>query len=124
MYLDNDKLKQWIFLIALFVLGGFVFYLLSGFLSAFLGAVVFYILLRNPFFYLTEKAKRKWNRNLAVVLLMFISFLVLVMPVLLVSVMLSSKVSYIIMHYRDILSLAQEWSLKAKEYLGVDLITR
>ena len=124
MHLNNDKLKQSLFLLTLFVLGGFLFWLLKGFLSAFLGAVVFYVLLRQPFFYLTQKAKRKWNKTLAVVMLMFASFLVLVMPVFLVSVMLSSKVSYLILHYEDILSIGQEWSNKAKDYLGIDLLSQ
>ena len=85
MHLNNDQLKQSLFLIALFVLGGFLLYLLSGFVSAFLGAVVFYVLLRQPYFYITQKAKRKWNNTLAVSVLMLASFLVLVLPVLLVS---------------------------------------
>ncbi len=124
MHLNNDKLKQSLFLLALFGLGGFLFFLLKGFLSAFLGAVVFYVLLRKPFFYLTEKAKRKWNKTLAAAVLMFASFVVMVLPVLLVSLMLSGKVSYLIAHYEDILRLAQEWSNKVKEYIGVDLLSQ
>lgn len=123
MHLNNDQLKQSIFLIALFVLGGFLFYLLSGFLSAFLGAVVFYVLLRQPYFYLTQKAKRKWNRTLAVSVLMFLSFLVLVLPVLLVSVMLSGKVGYLITHYEEILVLFQNASNQIKDYVGIDLFS-
>ena len=108
----------------LFVLGGFLFWLLKGFLSAFLGALVFYVLLRQPFFYLTQKAKHKWNKLLATGALMFASFLVLVMPVLLVSVMLSGKISYLIANYEDILHIGQEWSNKAKVYLGMDLLSQ
>src|ERR1043165_2779508 len=99
MQLDNDKLKQAIFLIALFVLGGFLFWLLSGFLIAFLCAVVFYVLLRQPFFYLTQRAHRKWSPAMATSILMFASFLVLVLPVFLVSVMLSGKIGYLVTHY-------------------------
>lgn len=123
MHLNSDKLKQTIFVIALFVFGGFLFWLLKGFLSAFLGAVVFYILLRQPYFYLTERAKRKWNSTLAVAMLMLLSFVLMVLPVLLVSVMLSGKVSYLIAHYEDILRLAETWSDKASTYLGVDLLS-
>ncbi|MFN8322284.1 MAG: AI-2E family transporter [Chitinophagales bacterium] len=124
MHLNNDKLKQSLFLLVLFVLGAFLFYLLKSFLSSFLGALVFYVLLRNPYFYLTEKAKRKWNTSLATAALMFVSFMVLVLPVLLVSLMLSGKVSYLINHYEEILHLAQEWSNRAKDYLGVDLLSQ
>lgn len=123
MQLDSDKLKQTIFVVALFALGGFLFWMLKGFLSAFLGALIFYVLLRRPLFYLTEKAKRKWNHTLAVVVLMLCSFLVMVLPVLLVSVMLSGKISYVINHYEDILRLAEEWSAKAEAYLGFNLLT-
>lgn len=123
MNLNNDKLKQTIFIVAIFALGIFLFWLLKGFLSAFMGAVVFYILLRRAHFYLTEKPKRPWNRNLSIALLMFASFLVLVLPVALVSVMLSSKVGALVDHYADILHMAQTLSAKAKEYLGVDLLT-
>ncbi len=124
MHLNNDKLKQSLFLIALFLLGGFLFWLLKGFLSAVLGAVVFYVLLRKPVFYLTESARRKWNKTLAVSVMMMASFLVLVLPVLLVSLMLSGKVSYLINHYEDILRLVQEQSNVAKDFLGVDLLSQ
>ncbi len=123
MHLNNNRLKQTIFIIALFILGGFLLWLLKGFISAFLGAIVFYILLRKPMFYLTEEIKRKWNKTLTIVLLMFSSFVIMVLPVLLVSVMLSGKISYLVDHYEDILHLAEEWSSKAQTYLGVELIS-
>lgn len=123
MHLNNEKLKQSLFLIALFVLGGFLFWLLKGFLSAFLGAVVFYVLLRQPYFYLTEKAKRKWGKTIAASVLMLASFVVMVLPVFLVSVMLSGKVSYLVSHYEEILALCQDASNQLKEYVGIDLFS-
>ncbi|HLP20795.1 MAG TPA: AI-2E family transporter [Chitinophagales bacterium] len=123
MHLDNDKLKQTIFLIALFALAGFLFWLLWGFVNAFLGSVVFYVLLRRPLFYLTEKAKRKWPKALAIVMLMFASFVVLVLPIILISLMLSGKITYLISHYEDILLLAQRWNGTAQQYFGVDLLS-
>lgn len=123
MYLEKDKLKQTIFIIALFVLGGFLFWLLHGFLSAFLGSVVFYILLRQPYLYFERRAQGRWNKHLVVPIIMLISFLVLVLPLLLVSLMLSGKVSYLIDHYKDILHIAQNFSNQAKQYVGVDLIS-
>ena len=121
--LNNDKLKQTIFLLTLFVLGGFLFYLLCEFLSSFLGAVLFYVLFRQPYFYLTQKAKYKWNRTLAAALLMSVSFLVLVLPVLLVSIMLSDKVSYLVTHYEDILKFCMNISNQLKQYIGIDLLS-
>src|ERR1019366_6550064 len=116
MYLNNDKLKQSFILLVLFALGGFLFWYLKEFLTAFLGAVILYILLRRPFFYLTARAKTKLHRSLIVALLMFISFLVVVLPLLLVSLMLSGKISYVVHHYQDIVIIAQDWSHKAQSY--------
>lgn len=123
MHLNSDKLKQSLFLIVLFFLGCFLFWMLKGFLSAFLGALVLYVLLRRPLFYLTEKPRRKWPNALATSFLMLCSFVVMVLPFLLLSVMMSGKISYLLSHYEVILRLAQEWSAKAKDFLGVDLLT-
>lgn len=122
MHLNNDKLKQSIFLITLFVLGGFLTYLLSGFISAFLGSVVFYVLLRKGNFSLTKG--RKWNKALAASVLMLLSFLILVLPVMLVTLMLSGKVNYLITHYDDILHFIQTQANTVGGYLGIDILSQ
>lgn len=123
MQLDNDKLKQSVLIVAIFALGGLLFWFLRGFLTAFLGALVFYILLRIPYFYLTETIKKKWNKMLTAASLMIVSFVVLVLPVMLISLVISGKISYLVHHYEDILQIAQQWSANAKDYIGTDLLT-
>ncbi len=123
MFHDKDKLKQTIFILALFVLGGVLYWYLRAFLSPLLGATIIYILIRRPYFYLTESTKKKWPRSLAALLLMFISFIIVVLPVLLLSFMLSNKVNYLILHYKDILTIAQGFSEQAKDYLGINLVS-
>ncbi len=123
MHLNNNKLKQAIFLAALFILGAFLFWLLKGFVSPFLGAVVFYVLLRRPFFYLTEKPKRKWNKTLATAVLMFLSFMVLILPLLLLTLMLTEKVTYLVGHYQEILIRVQQWAQDAGGTLGITLLS-
>ena len=123
MHLDNDKLKQGIFLIALFALGGFLFWCLQGFLTAFLGALVFYIIIRTPLFYLTERIKHKWNYTLAVIVLMLASFIVMVLPIMLLSLMLSSKIGHLFSHVSDIIRIMHEWGNTLKDYLGYDPFT-
>ncbi len=122
MFHDKDKLKQTIFILALFLLGGILYWYLRAFLSPLLGAIIIYILIRRPFFYLTETSKRRWPRSLAALFLMFISFIIVVLPVLLLSFMLSNKVNYLVLHYKDILNVAQNFSEQAKDYLGFNLV--
>jgi len=123
MFHDKDKLKQTIFIAALFVLGGVLYWYLRDFLSPLLGATIIYIIVRRPFFYLTEKPKKKWPLWLAALLMMFASFVVIVLPVLLLSFMLSNKVSYLIAHYADILNEAHKLSEELKNLLGIDLVS-
>lgn len=120
--LNNDKLKQVIFIVALIGLGGFLFWMLKGFLSAFLGATIFYIVFRKPLFKLTEV--RKWPKPLAILLLMLTSFVILILPIALVSVMLSGKISYLIAHFDEILQMLQNQSDKLSAWIGVELLSK
>lgn len=121
MHLNNDKLKQAGFLAVIFMLGALLFWLLRGFVSGFLGAVVFYILLRRPLFFLTEK--KKWNQTLATLLLMLVSFIVLVIPVFLMTYMLADKLSYGISHYEEFLRIIKNWAATISDRFGVDLLS-
>ena len=123
MFHDKDKLKQTVFILTLFVLGGILYWYLRSFLSPLLGAIIIYILIRRPFFYLTEKSTGKWPKPVAALLLMFLSFLMLVLPLVLLAFMLSEKANYIIRHYNDILTIAQHSSEQVKDYLGINLLS-
>lgn len=121
MHLNNDKLKQASFLVVLLLLGALLFWLLRGFVSGFLGAVVFYILMRKPLFFLTEK--KKWNQTLASLLLMLVSFIVLIIPVFLMTYMLADKLSYAIGHYEDFLRTIKMWAANISDRFGVDILS-
>jgi predicted PurR-regulated permease PerM len=121
MYLNNDKLKQGAFLVVLLILGLLLAWLLRGFLNGFLSAVVIYILLRKPFFFLTEK--KKWNNTIAIILLMLASFIVLVIPVFLMTYLLAGKVSYGIAHYEEFLNVIKIWANTISERFGVNLLS-
>jgi predicted PurR-regulated permease PerM len=123
MHHDKDKLKQTIFILTLAGLAALLYWYLRGFLDAFLGAVIIYILSRRPLFYLTAKTRRPWQSILVVVGLMVISFVIIVLPILLLSLLLPSKISYVIIHYKDILTVVQQWSEQVRDYLGFDLVS-
>lgn len=89
-----------------------------------MGAVVFYVLLRKPLRYFTVDGKRKWPKLAVIIVLMIFSFLILILPVGVISLMLSGKVGYIITHYADILRIADEWGARAESFLGVDVLTK
>jgi len=110
----NLLIKQVTFFIMLIALGFLMFSKLSGFLPPFLGAVTFYVLMRNTMRKLVYQ--RKWNSNLAASILIFLSVLIVLVPLWTMVGMLSGKITYVVQHFNNILS-----SIKA---IGDDVYRR
>ncbi|MES2396689.1 MAG: AI-2E family transporter [Bacteroidota bacterium] len=90
-YFESNKLKQIVALAVIILLGGFLFFTVSGFIPAFLGAVIFFIICSPPVLFFMNKLKL--NRGLAVAIVMVLSFLVIIIPVFSITYLLVSKVS-------------------------------
>lgn len=77
--ISNNKIRQVFFIIIIIVLLMLIFFNLSEFLPSLLGAVTLYIIFRKFYLKLTEE--KKWKPWLAAIFLMFISIVVIVLPV-------------------------------------------
>lgn len=100
--INQNQLRQVFFIILILLMGIVLFLELSSFLPALLGAITIYILLHRWMFFLTEK--KKWRKGWTAILLMFFSFIVILMPVGLLVNMLSSKVSYAVQHSDELVT--------------------
>ena len=110
--IDNSLLKQIFFIAVIMFLGIVLFRELQFFLSSFLGAVTFYVLMRDRMFYLVEK--KGWKRANTAWTLMLLSFFVILVPIGLLVNILYSKGSYVVEHSEGLIN-----SLKiAAERLG------
>jgi predicted PurR-regulated permease PerM len=79
-HLYPGKSRQFIVVSIIVILFLFLLYSLSGFINAFLGALIFYVLFRN---FMRNLIKLyNWKRWLAATLIIFISFLVIIIPIL------------------------------------------
>src|SRR3712207_1762107 len=93
----NTNLLRQIFFIALILFLGIVLFReLWFFTSAFLGAVTFYVIMRDRMFYLVEK--KGWKPATAAWVLMLLSFFVILVPIGILGNILYSKVSYVVAH--------------------------
>ncbi len=90
-YFESHKLKQIVALAGIVLLGGFLLVTLSGFIPAFLGSVIFYVICSPFVLFLMNKIKLK--RGLAVAITLILSFLVIIIPVFGLTYLLISKVS-------------------------------
>ncbi len=110
--IDSNLLRQ-IFIIVIILFLGIVLMLeLWFFLSAFLGAITFYVVMRERMFYLTEK--RKWRHSSAAWILMLLSFFVILMPIGLLGNIVYTKVSYVVTHSDELINSLK----KAAEQIG------
>jgi len=94
--IHQNRIRQIFFLLIIVFLGILLFLELYTFLPALLGAVTLYIVMRKWMFYLTEK--RKWKKSLTAALLMFLSLIVILLPIAVLINMLSSKITFAIQH--------------------------
>jgi len=99
--IDQNRIRQFFFIILILLMGIVLFLELYSFLPALLGAITLYILLHRFMLYLTEK--RKWPKVWTALLLMLLSIVVILLPVGLLFNMLSSKLSYAVQHSSELI---------------------
>lgn len=86
----SPKIIRQLFVLLLIALtGGLIFMEMLPFLSGILGAITFYVLLKKPMKLLLNKG---WNENLAAGVLMFTSFIAIMVPVVGAVLMLGNKI--------------------------------
>jgi predicted PurR-regulated permease PerM len=118
--IDTNLLRQ-IFFIALIVfLGIILFRELNFFFSAFLGAVTFYIMMRERMFYLVEK--KGWKRPGAAWVLMLLSFFIILVPIGLLGNILYAKISYVVSHSAELLNSLKSTSAQLSSKMGYKII--
>lgn len=118
--IDSNLLRQIFFILLILFLGVVLFKELRFFLSAFLGSVTFYVMMRNRMFYLTEK--KGWKPGTAAWILMLLSFFVILVPIGLLGNILYSKISYVVTHSSELLNALKTFVSGIKEKIGYELI--
>jgi predicted PurR-regulated permease PerM len=117
---ESGKIKQIIALSAIIILGAFLFFSLTGFISAFLGAVIFYIIC-SPLMHFLH-VKRKIKKGLAAFIVILLSFLVIMIPIFVLGNLLIGKLTTILSGNTTILSQVQYANSYIKEHLGFDVL--
>lgn len=102
------KQQRNIILIILILLGLFLSYMLKDIFTAGLGAVILYTLLRSYFIRLIDY--RKWRRPLAAIFIIIISFLVIILPFLGLSLMVVDKITYYSSNLNEIQSIINHFA--------------
>src|SRR5215218_2011921 len=118
--IDTNLLRQIAFIALILFLGIVLIRELWFFLSAFLGAITFYVLMRSRMFYLTEK--KGWRRATAAWVLMLLSFFVILVPIGLLGNIMYSKISYVVTHSSEMMESLKQTVAQIKKQIGYEII--
>jgi predicted PurR-regulated permease PerM len=115
----HPKIIRQIFVLLILVLmGSLIFREMLPYLSGVLGAITMYVLLRKWMVILIRKG---WNSDLAAALLMFLSFILILVPVTGIILMLGNKISNAVRNSEKVVSAFKEQLGKWEEMVGYDL---
>jgi predicted PurR-regulated permease PerM len=100
-------------------MGSMIFKEMLPYLTGVLGAITLYILLRKWMVILV--GKKKWNSGLAASLLMFLSFIVILLPLTGIILMLGNKIGKAVNNSTEVVHAFKEQVAKVEHYVGFDL---
>jgi predicted PurR-regulated permease PerM len=116
--LSPRLVRQLFILLIILSLGGLIFGELLPYISGILGAITFYVLLKGL---MRRMLDRGWNPTLSVTILMVASFILILVPVLGIILMLSSKVSRAIQNSEKVIEAAKAQLVQIETMSGINL---
>jgi len=119
--IHQNRIRQIFFLVAIVLLGLLLFFQLYSFLPALLGAITLYIVMRKAMFHLT--LKKKWRKGWTAFLLMFISMIVILLPIGVLINMMSSKISYAIGHSNELVVALKKVVAELEQRFSIEIVS-
>lgn len=107
------KQREFLLIASIVLLLFFILYGLGSYLTSLLGSVILYMLFLPLYRNLTEK--RNWSLTPTALLIILFSFIVVVLPFLFLSVLLTDKIIYYTTHYEDIIV----WIKQLETLIGI-----
>tara|TARA_R100001369_G_scaffold21881_6_gene39834 strand:+ start:44151 stop:45191 length:1041 start_codon:yes stop_codon:yes gene_type:complete len=115
----NPAIVRQVFVLLLIVFLGFlIFKEIIPYLSGVLGAVTLYVLMRK---WMKKLVDRGWKKSYAAALLMIGSFIGILVPVVLIVIMLTSKIGKAVANSERVVVAFKEQLNKAEEYIGYEI---
>jgi predicted PurR-regulated permease PerM len=117
-----DKMhNRYFFLAIIIIFGLLLYYSLSQFFTAFLGAVIIYILSRRFMDKLIKK--RHWKKGGAAMFVIFISVLIIMVPIGIVIFLLYNKGKYYIAHPELLVESLKKFQVQIKNNYGISVVS-
>lgn len=121
-YIHQSRIRQVFFLLCLLLLGVLLAREFTVFVPGFLGAITLYVIMRKAMLYLVMI--KHWPKPMAATLLMFLSLIVIMIPIGGLVSMMTSKVTYAIQHSNELVGALQTLIGRIEDRFGSELISR
>src|SRR5680860_327990 len=115
--IDPKIISQVFVLLLILLLGGLIFYEMLPYLTGVLGAVTIYVILRRPMAVLVKKG---WRPGIAAAVLMFLSFICILVPVAGTIVMLGNKIGKAASNSEKVINAFNEQVSKLEGLIGYE----
>jgi len=122
--MDNSKdykVNRYFFLAIILALAIFLISSLIQFFTAFLLAIIFYVLGKPLFDKLIKR--RKWKKSMAALLIIAVSFFIILLPIIALVSLLYNKISAVIMHPETIMTSLKNFDAYVQDRFGIELIS-
>ncbi len=112
-------IRQIFVILLILLMGSLIFREMLPYLTGVLGAITLYVLMRKWMETLVNK--KKWNPSLAAALLMFLSFVGILIPVAGIILMLSNKIGKAVQNSEEVTHAVKDQLGNIEDKLGYDL---
>jgi predicted PurR-regulated permease PerM len=119
--LQDYKINRYFFLAFILVIGAFLIYSLWAFVTAFLAAIMFYVLSKQPVNWLIRQ--RKWSNNAAATLVIIISFFIILLPISLMVGMLYKKALVVSQNTNQIIDPLRKLDIQIRDQYHFTLLS-
>lgn len=116
----DHKINRYFFLAIIIIFALLLYASLSQFFTAFLGAVVFYVLSRKR---MDKLIKRGWKKPAAAVFVMFISLIIIIVPIAIAGILLYNKGKYYLANPDLLVASLQKVRAQIEQNYGFSVIS-
>src|SRR5215831_15444872 len=102
------KVNRYFFLAIILIFAGLLLWSLIQFVTAFISAVIFYVLSKPSVEYLIKK--KRWKKSRAAILVIIVSFFIILMPIALLVTLLYNKIVHTLSHPEEIINTIKHFS--------------
>lgn len=115
------KVNRYFFLAIILIFAGLLLMSLIQFFSAFLCAVIFYVLSKPWVEHLVKK--RRWRKSRAAILIIIVSFFIILMPIALLVTLLYNRITHVLINPTDIINSLKHFGAVVQEKTGFQIIS-